>query len=95
MSFDAPGLIASSMERLRRGRHGVDRSRSATRRSPRSLADIRLVVPHDAIAAGQTDAEVMDRFDEWLGMLYGGRRHDRRGALPMFTEASIAARRDR
>ena len=92
-SFDAPGLIASSMERLRRTDMAVDRPRSACRRRRVRSPTFGSSCPRDAIDAGMTDAVVLGRFDEWLGMLVGRRRHDRRErALPMLTEASIAAR---
>jgi Asp-tRNA(Asn)/Glu-tRNA(Gln) amidotransferase A subunit family amidase len=91
VSFDAPGLIASSIERLRRTDMALI-DRDPRQVSPRSLADMRLVVPRDAINAGMTDAEVLGRFDEWLGMLTATGVTIVEADLPMLTEASIAAR---
>jgi aspartyl-tRNA(Asn)/glutamyl-tRNA(Gln) amidotransferase subunit A len=90
-SFDAPGLIAASMDRLRR----VDMAlidRDPRQVSPRSLADVRLIVPVDAIHAGQTDPEVLERFDQWLHALASAGVTIVEAELPMLTEASIAAR---
>jgi aspartyl-tRNA(Asn)/glutamyl-tRNA(Gln) amidotransferase subunit A len=90
-SFDAPGLIAQSMARLRRTDMAlIDRDPRYVQ--PRSIAEIRLVVPRDAIHAGQTDPEVLDRFDEWLGVLTAAGVTIVEAEMPMMTEASIAAR---
>ena len=90
-SFDAPGLIASSIERLRRTDMALI-DRDPRQISPRSLAEVRLVVPVDAIAAGLTDAEVLDRFDVWVRTLADAGATIIEAELPMLTEASIAAR---
>ena len=90
-SFDVPGLIASTVEHLRR----VDLAlvdRDARRTSVSQIGDAHLVVPRDAIAAGQTDQEVLDRFDYWLEMLAGAGVRITETDLPMLTEASLAAR---
>jgi aspartyl-tRNA(Asn)/glutamyl-tRNA(Gln) amidotransferase subunit A len=90
-SFDAPGLIAPTVERLRR----VDMAlvdRDPRQVSPRSIADVRLVMPVDAISAGSTDPEVMDRFDHWLRTLIAAGVTIVEAEFPMLTEASVAAR---
>jgi aspartyl-tRNA(Asn)/glutamyl-tRNA(Gln) amidotransferase subunit A len=90
-SFDAPGLIAASVERLRR----VDMAlvdRDVRRASAQSIADIHLLVPRDAIGAGATDVDVLDRFDAWLAMLEAAGAEITDVEMPMLTEASIAAR---
>jgi amidase/aspartyl-tRNA(Asn)/glutamyl-tRNA(Gln) amidotransferase subunit A len=90
-SFDAPGLIATTVSRLRR----VDMAlvdRDGRQPSRRSLADVQVVVPRDAIAAGATDLEVLDRFDQWLGALAEAGVRISEVDLPMLTEASVAAR---
>ena len=90
-SFDAPGLIAASVDRLRRTDMALI-DRDPRRASPRSLADVRLVVPRDAIDAGHTDPAVLDRFDEWLRTLAAAGVTIVDEELPMLTEASMAAR---
>ena len=90
-SFDAPGLIARSMSSLRRTDMALI-DRDPRHLPPRSLGDIRLVVPREAIHAGQTDPEVLDRFDEWLRSLIAAGVTIVEADLPMLTEASIAAR---
>lgn len=90
-SFDAPGLIAPTIDRLRR----IDMAlvdRDPRRVSPRSIAGLRLVVPVDAIAAGQTDPEVRDMFERWLRALTAAGATVTETELPMLTEASLAAR---
>lgn len=90
-SFDAPGLIASTVGHL----HRVDLAlvdRDARRTSVSQIGEAHLVVPRDAIAAGQTDQEVLDRFDHWLEMLAGAGVRITETDLPMLTEASLAAR---
>ncbi|MEY2400679.1 MAG: aspartyl-tRNA(Asn)/glutamyl-tRNA(Gln) amidotransferase subunit, partial [Ilumatobacteraceae bacterium] len=90
-SFDAPGLIATTVSRLRRVDMAlVDRNGRAM--SARSVADIRVLVPRDAIAAGATDREVVDTFDQWLDALAAAGVTIREVELPMLTEASMAAR---
>ena len=51
------------------------------------------MVPVDAIAAGETDPAVLDKFDRWLDVLASAGVRITRAALPMLTEASLAARR--
>ena len=60
--------------------------------APRSMTDVRLVVPVDAINAGQTDPEVIDRFNDWLDMLRAAGATIVDAELAMLTEASMAAR---
>jgi aspartyl-tRNA(Asn)/glutamyl-tRNA(Gln) amidotransferase subunit A len=89
-SFDAPGIIAPTVERLRRvDKALVDRDQ---RSPPRNAAQIHLVVPRDAIAAGATDSQVLDRFDQWLGVLTKSGVRVTAADLPMLSEASMAAR---
>jgi aspartyl-tRNA(Asn)/glutamyl-tRNA(Gln) amidotransferase subunit A len=89
-SFDAPGFITSTVAGLRR----VDRA-LVDRRPPdsaRSMRDTHLVVPTDAIHAGGTDPEVMERFAQWLAVLDAAGATITETELPMMTEASLAAR---
>jgi aspartyl-tRNA(Asn)/glutamyl-tRNA(Gln) amidotransferase subunit A len=90
-SFDAPGLIAPTVAQLRR----VDMAlvdRDGGHAPARSIADLHLLVPIDTIAAGQTDPEVLDRFDRWLDALSTAGTKITEIELPMLTEACIAAR---
>ena len=90
-SFDAPGLIASTVGHL----HRVDLAlvdRDARRTSVSQIGEAHLVVPRDAIAAGQTDQEVLDRVERWLEMLADAGVRITETDLPMLTEASLAAR---
>lgn len=90
-SFDAPGLISSTVAHLRH----VDTAlldRDVGRGSARTIADLHLLVPTDAIAAGETDPEVLDRFERWLGALTAAGVTITETQLPMLTEASIATR---
>jgi aspartyl-tRNA(Asn)/glutamyl-tRNA(Gln) amidotransferase subunit A len=90
-SFDAPGLISSTVAHLRR----VDMAlidRDVMQASARSIADLHVLVPTDAIAAGETDPQVLDRFDRWLGALMAAGVTVTKTELPMLTEASIATR---
>ena len=94
-SFDAPGLIASTAARLRHIDRGTRRWRDAllcTWRSPRSPADVHVVVPIDAIAAGETDPCSARRVRPMARRARLGRRTDHQSPLPMLTEASLAAR---
>lgn len=90
-SFDAPGLIAPTVAQLRRIDMAlVDRD---SRQAPaRSIADLHLLVPIDTIAAGQTDPDVLDRFDRWLTALVAAGAKITEIELPMLNEAGIAAR---
>jgi aspartyl-tRNA(Asn)/glutamyl-tRNA(Gln) amidotransferase subunit A len=90
-SFDTPGLIAPTVARLRR----IDSSLvggAARVASKRSMTDVHVLVPLDAIDAGETDPEVLDRFDHWLGILAAAGVRVTKTELPMLTEASLAAR---
>jgi Asp-tRNA(Asn)/Glu-tRNA(Gln) amidotransferase A subunit family amidase len=90
-SFDAPGVIASTAARLR----DIDLALvggGTPRAAHRSLADVHVVVPVDEIAAGETDPAVLDKFDRWLDMLASVGVRITRAALPMLSEASLAAR---
>ncbi len=89
-SFDAPGFITAAAVDLRR----VDMA-LVDRPPPdqaRSMSDIHLLVPVDAIHAGDTDPEVMERFAHWLAVLDGAGATITETELPMMTEASLAAR---
>jgi aspartyl-tRNA(Asn)/glutamyl-tRNA(Gln) amidotransferase subunit A len=90
-SYDAPGLVAPTVEHLRRIDVAlIDRG---GRQAPiRSIADLHVLVPTDAIAAGQTDPEVLDRFERWLAALAAAGVRITEIELPMLTEAGIAAR---
>jgi aspartyl-tRNA(Asn)/glutamyl-tRNA(Gln) amidotransferase subunit A len=90
-SFDAPGLIASTAARL----HRVDLA--LVDRDPKSasvshISDAHLLVPGDAIRAGQADPEVLECFDHWLEMLAAAGVRLTETELPMLTEAALAAR---
>ena len=90
-SFDAPGLISSTVAHLRQ----VDMAlvdRDVRPGSTRTISDLHLLVPTDAIRAGETDPEVLDRFDRWLGALAAAGVTVTETELPMLTEASIATR---
>jgi Asp-tRNA(Asn)/Glu-tRNA(Gln) amidotransferase A subunit family amidase len=90
-SFDAPGLIAASGARLRRTDMAlIDRDPRYV--APRAISEARLIVPRESIHAGQTDPEVIERFDEWLRTLAASGVTIVEEELPMMTEASIAAR---
>jgi Asp-tRNA(Asn)/Glu-tRNA(Gln) amidotransferase A subunit family amidase len=89
-SFDAPGLITATVAGLRRVDMAlVDRPPPD---SARSMGDVRFLVPMDAIHAGDTDPEVLDRFTEWLAILGAAGASITETDLPMMTEASLAAR---
>jgi Asp-tRNA(Asn)/Glu-tRNA(Gln) amidotransferase A subunit family amidase len=89
-SFDAPGFITSTVADLRRvDMVLVDRPPPD---SSRSLRDIHVLVPLDAIHAGDTDPVVMDRFAQWLGVLDAAGVTVTNAELPMMTDASLAAR---
>jgi amidase/aspartyl-tRNA(Asn)/glutamyl-tRNA(Gln) amidotransferase subunit A len=89
-SFDAPGLITSTATLLRRVDMAlVDRPPPD---SARSISDIHLLVPTDAIHAGDADPEVMERFAQWLSVLDAAGATITETELPMMTEASLAAR---
>ena len=90
-SFDAPGLIASDAAHLQRldtaliedpRRHSADIA----------MADVRLLVPLDAIHAGDTDQVVLDAFQRWIARLGDAGAQISYGEMPMLTEASLAAR---
>ncbi len=90
-SFDTPGLIASTVAHL----HRVDLAlvdRDPRRSSVSQIGDAHLLVPRDAIEAGQTDREVLERFERWLAMLVDAGVRITETDLPMLTEASLAAR---
>src|SRR3954451_12321795 len=89
-SFDAPGMIATTVAELRRIDEGI-----TPRATPPTLAaidDLRLMVPVDAIEAGDTDAEVIHSFEDVLERLAAAGATITRLDMPMLTEASIAAR---
>jgi Asp-tRNA(Asn)/Glu-tRNA(Gln) amidotransferase A subunit family amidase len=89
-SFDAAGFITSTTAGLRRVDMAlVDRPPPD---SARSISDIHLLVPTDAIHAGDTDPEVMERFAQWLSVLDAAGATITETQLPMMTEASLAAR---
>ncbi len=90
-SFDAPGVIASTVAQLRR----IDMAlvdRAGWPASARSLGDINLLIPRDVIAAGATDPQVLDAFEQWLAVLEAAGMILAEADLPMMSEASIAAR---
>ena len=90
-SFDAPGLIAATVAHL----HRVDLAlvdRDPRRTSVSQIGEAHLLVPRDAITAGQTDQEVLDHFDHWLEMLAGAGVRITETELPMLIQASLAAR---
>jgi aspartyl-tRNA(Asn)/glutamyl-tRNA(Gln) amidotransferase subunit A len=90
-SFDAPGLIATTVEQLR----SIDGSLfGGTVPAARggSIAGVHLLVPIDAIDAGDTDPEVLDRFNGWVETLAAAGVQITTTQLPMLTEASLAAR---
>jgi aspartyl-tRNA(Asn)/glutamyl-tRNA(Gln) amidotransferase subunit A len=90
-SFDSPGVIATTAAHLRR----IDATlvdRSDRGRPAGSLAQARFLVPTDAITSGATDASVLDRFEQWLALLSAAGATITEMALPMLTEASLAAR---
>ncbi|HEY4608078.1 MAG TPA: amidase family protein, partial [Ilumatobacteraceae bacterium] len=89
-SFDAPGIIATTVAELRRIDEAI-----TPRATPPTLAaidDLRLMVPVDAIEAGGTDAEVIDSFEDVLERLAAAGATITKTDMPMLTEASIAAR---
>jgi aspartyl-tRNA(Asn)/glutamyl-tRNA(Gln) amidotransferase subunit A len=90
-SFDAPGFIASDVACLRRVDAALAPS-DARMTTTRSIAGVHLLVPLDAIHAGDTDREVLDRFDRWLATLAAAGVRITETELPMLTEASLAAR---
>ena len=90
-SFDAPGFVAPSVSYLRR----IDAALVAgDRRSAggRPISDIHLLVPVDAIGAGAADQVVLDRFEQWVGVLAAAGAKIIETELPMLIEASLAAR---
>ena len=90
-SFDAPGLIASDAAHLRRLDMAVvadPRRRSAEI----FMADVRLLVPLDAIHAGATDQVVLDAFQQWIEVLTQAGAQITYTDMPMLTAASLAAR---
>ena len=90
-SFDAPGFVAPTTPYLRRvdaALVGGDRLQNVDR----SISDVHLLVPVDAIRAGATDQSVIDAFEEWLGVLSAAGAKITRTELSMLTESSIAAR---
>jgi amidase/aspartyl-tRNA(Asn)/glutamyl-tRNA(Gln) amidotransferase subunit A len=91
-SFDAPGLVAPTVSYLRH----VDVAVVDNGRRPPAiewlLSDVHLLVPVDAIRAGETDQIVLDRFAEWISVLAAAGVTITETELPMLTEASIAAR---
>ncbi|MEP7047853.1 MAG: amidase family protein [Ilumatobacteraceae bacterium] len=90
-SFDAPGFIASSVSHLRRVDMAV--TNDSSRRPPTSsITDLHLLVPIDAIHAGNTDAEVLERFERWRGALVDTGVRLTEVDMPMLVEASLAAR---
>ncbi len=90
-SFDAPGLIASTAAHLRRIDIAlVDGGGRPS--SSRSMGDLHMLIPRDAIEAGDTDPEVLDCFERWLGVLASAGVRLTEIDLPMLTEASLAAR---
>ncbi len=90
-SFDAPGLIASTAAHVRRIDTAlVDGGRGPS--SPRSMGDLHMLIPRDAIDAGDTDPEVLERFEQWLRVLAAAGVKLTETDLPMLTEASLAAR---
>ena len=91
-SFDAPGVIASNAERLRRVDAAVVH-RPSPRSTKRGVGGVRFIVPRDAIGAGATDAVVLERFDHWLSVLDDAGASITETDLPMLTEAALAARR--
>ena len=90
-SFDAPGLITSSAAHVRRVDAALidDHGRPS---SPRSPGDIHMLIPRDAIDAGETDPEVLERFEHWLRVLAAAGVRLSETDLPMLTEASLVAR---
>jgi amidase/aspartyl-tRNA(Asn)/glutamyl-tRNA(Gln) amidotransferase subunit A len=94
-SFDAPGLIAPTVAHLRRVDMAVvnRQRRQVTAASPTgSLADLHLLVPIDTIAAGQTDPDVLDRFEQWRAALATAGVRISEIEMPMLSEAGMAAR---
>lgn len=90
-SFDAPGFVAPTVQYLRK----IDTVLVAGDRRPpwrRPMSDVHLLVPVDAIRAGATDRTVLDRFEQWIGVLADAGVNITPTELPMLTEASIAAR---
>ncbi len=90
-SFDAPGLIASAAAHLRR----LD---TALVEDPRrqsadiAMTDVRLLVPLDAVHAGDTDQVVLDAFQQWIEVLADAGAQISYRDMPMLTESSLAAR---
>ena len=91
-SFDAPGFVAPTASYLRH----VDVALVDGGRRPRALdwliSDVHLLVPVDAIRSGATDQIVLDRFEQWIGVLAAAGANITEAELPMLTEASMAAR---
>ena len=89
-TFDAPGFITSTVADLWRVDMAlVDRPPSD---SSRSISNVHMLVPVDAIHAGETDPLVLKRFAEWLAVLEAAGATITETELPMMTEASLAAR---
>ncbi len=90
-TFDAPGLIASTAAHVRRIDTAlVDGGRGPS--SAGSMGDLHMLIPRDAIDAGDTDPEVLERFAHWLRVLAAAGVRLTETDLPMLTEASLAAR---
>jgi aspartyl-tRNA(Asn)/glutamyl-tRNA(Gln) amidotransferase subunit A len=90
-SFDAPGFIAGDASLLAR----IDSTlvdRPTERGAAGSMQGVRLLVPLDAIHAGVTDDEVLDRFARWCDALSDAGAQLTGIDMPMLTEASLAAR---
>ena len=90
-SYDAPGLIATTVSHLRRADMALV-DRDPREPSARSLGELRVLVPRGAICAGTTDVEVLDAFDDWLAVLTAAGVSVTELEMPMLGEASIAAR---
>jgi aspartyl-tRNA(Asn)/glutamyl-tRNA(Gln) amidotransferase subunit A len=90
-SFDAPGFVAPTVSYLRRVDAAVVEGRRLLPVDWR-LSDVHLLVPVDAIHAGATDQIVLDRFEQWIGVLASAGVNITETELPMLTEASMAAR---
>jgi aspartyl-tRNA(Asn)/glutamyl-tRNA(Gln) amidotransferase subunit A len=90
-SFDAPGFVAPTVNYLRRVDAAVVDGRQL-RPVDWRLSDVHLLVPVDAIRAGATDQIVLDRFEQWIGVLAEAGAKITETELPMLTEASMAAR---
>ena len=90
-SFDAPGIITATVGDLRRVAAAITPAADAAIGTS-DLDALRLIVPVDAIEAGATDTEVMDRFEDALQRMAAAGATITKTDMPMFSEASIAAR---